>query len=99
MAITKKTYAIKLNANLEDLIKRLHNIAYKPQPVLSVYIPKAGSKKKQRSLGISALEDKLLQAGLVKILQAVYEQDFIDDSYGFRPKRSCHDALRALKSL
>ena len=93
--ITKETYAIKLNANLEDLIKRLHNMAYKPQPVLRVYIPKAGSKK-QRPLGIPALEDKLVQAGLVKILQAVYEQDFIDDSYGFRPKRSCHDALRAL---
>jgi len=49
-----------------------------------------------RPLGIPALEDKLVQAGLVKILQAIYEQDFIDDSYGFRPGRGCHDALRAL---
>jgi len=93
--ITKENYANNLDNNLEDLIKRLHKMAYKPQPVLRIYIPKAGSKK-QRPLGIPALEDKLVQAGLVKILQSIYKQDFINDSYGFRPKRSCHDALRAL---
>lgn len=93
--VTKEAYARNLDSNLKDLLKRLHTMAYKAQPVLRVYIPKAGSKK-QRPLGIPALEDKLVQAGLVKILQAVYEQDFISDSYGFRPQRSCHDALRAL---
>lgn len=93
--ITKEAYATNLDENLDDLIERLHKMAYKPQPVLRVYIPKPGSKKR-RPLGIPALEDKLVQAGLVKILQAIYEQDFINDSYGFRPKRSCHDALRAL---
>jgi len=93
--ITKEAYAMSLEANLENLIERLHKMAYRPQPVLRVYIPKPGSKKR-RPLGIPTLEDKLVQAGLVKILQAIYEQDFIDDSYGFRPKRSCHDALRAL---
>ena len=93
--VTKENYALKLDDNLEDLINRLHKMAYKPQPVLRVYIPKAGSKQR-RPLGIPALEDKLVQAGLAKILQSIYEQDFIDDSYGFRPKRSCHDALRAL---
>ena len=60
-------------------------------------ITKAGSNK-MRPLGIPVLEDKLEQAGLVKILQAIYEQDFIDDPYGFRPERGCHDALRALSN-
>jgi len=70
-------------------------MSYRPKPVVRVDSPKAGSQK-QRPLGIPALEDKLVQAGLVKILQRIYEQDFINDSYGFRPKRGCHDALRAL---
>ena len=93
--VTKDTYAENLMVNLDDLVERLHRMAYIPQPVLRVYIPKAGSDK-MRPLGIPALEDKLVQAGLSRILQCIYEQDFIDDSYGFRPKRSCHDALRAL---
>ncbi len=93
--VTKDTYAENLMANLDDLVERLHRMAYIPQPVLRVYIPKAGSDK-MRPLGIPALEDKLVQTGLSRILQCIYEQDFIDDSYGFRPKRSCHDALRAL---
>lgn len=93
--VTKAQYAKHLDANLENLIGRLHKMAYRPQPVQRVYIPKPGSHK-QRPIGIPALEDKLVQAGLVKILQGIYEQDFIDDSYGFRPARSCHDALRAL---
>lgn len=93
--ITKEAYASELDANLDSLIKRLHQMAYRPQPVLRIYIPKPGSQK-QRPLGIPALEDKLVQAGLVRILQAVYEQDFVGDSYGFRPQRGCHDALRAL---
>jgi len=93
--MTKDQYAEQLPENLRQLVDRLHRMAYIPQPVLRVYIPKPGSDK-MRPLGIPALEDKLVQAGLAKILQAIYEQDFIDDSYGFRPGRSCHDALRAL---
>ena len=93
--ITKEAYGIELDANLDKLIDRLHKMSYKPQPALRVYIPKPGSNK-GRPLGIPALEDKLVQAGLVKLLQVIYEQDFINDSYGFRPKRGCHDALRAL---
>jgi group II intron reverse transcriptase/maturase len=93
--VTKDTYAENLMANLDDLVERLHRMAYIPQPVRRVYIPKSGSDK-MRPLGIPALEDKLVQTGLSRILQCIYEQDFIDDSYGFRPNRGCHDALRAL---
>jgi RNA-directed DNA polymerase len=93
--VTKEQYRVNLEENLSDLLGRLHRMAYIPQPVERVYIPKPGSEK-GRPLGIPALEDKLVQAGMVKILQAIYEQDFIGDSYGFRPERSCHDALRAL---
>ena len=93
--VTKDTYAENLMANLDNLVERLHQMAYVPRPVKRVYIPKAGSDK-MRPLGIPALEDKLVQTGLSRILQSIYEHDFIDDSYGFRPGRGCHDALRAL---
>jgi RNA-directed DNA polymerase len=93
--VTKDQYAENLPENLRQLVDRLHRMAYIPMPVKRVYIEKPGSDKK-RPLGIPALEDKLVQSGLVKILQAIYEQDFIGDSYGFRPRRGCHDALRAL---
>jgi len=93
--MTKDMYAENLDANLSNLIDRLHRMAYIPQPVRRKYIPKPGSTK-QRPLGIPCFEDKLVQAGLVRILESVYEQDFIEDSYGFRPFRSCHNALKAL---
>jgi group II intron reverse transcriptase/maturase len=93
--VTKEKYVENLDANLSELIGRLHRMAYIPQPVRRKYIPKPGSAK-QRPLGIPCFEDKLVQAGMVRILEAVYEQDFIEDSYGFRPGRSCHKALRAL---
>jgi len=62
--ITKDHYATHLDANLDNLVERLHKMAYKPQPVLRIYIPKAGSQRK-RPLGIPTLEDKLVQAGVV----------------------------------
>jgi RNA-directed DNA polymerase len=93
--MTKDMYAENLDANLSNLIDRLQRMAYIPQPVRRAYIPKPGSDK-QRPLGIPCCEDKLVEAGLVRILEQVYEQDFINDSYGFRPQRSCHDALKAL---
>jgi RNA-directed DNA polymerase len=93
--VTKEMYAENLDANLLNLIDRLHKMAYIPQPVRRKYIPKPGSDK-QRPLGMPCFEDKLVQAGLVRTMQAVYEQDFIEDSYGFRPARNCHRALRAL---
>jgi len=93
--MTKDMYAENLEANLSKLIDRLHRMAYIPQPVRRTYIPKPGSAK-QRPLGIPCFEDKLVQAGLVRILESVYELDFMEDSYGFRPFRNCHNALKAL---
>ena len=93
--VTKEEYGADLDQNLEELVRKLHTMSYIPQPVRKVLIPKPGSRKK-RPLGIPALEDKLVQAGLTRILTAIYEVDFIEDSYGFRPNRGCHDALRAL---
>jgi group II intron reverse transcriptase/maturase len=93
--VTKEEYGKDLSANLTGLVGRLHAMSYIPQPVRRVYIPKAGSSK-LRPLGIPSLEDKLVQAGLVRILELIYEVDFIKDSYGFRPGRGCHDALREL---
>src|SRR5438034_9142606 len=93
--VTKEQYAENLEANLKELVSRLHRMAYRPQPARRVYIPKPGSDK-QRPLGIPSLEDKLVQSAMARILGAIYEEDFIEGSYGFRPGRSCHDALRAL---
>ncbi len=93
--MTKDMYAGNLETNLASLVERLQRMAYIPQAVRRKYIPKPGSTK-QRPLGIPCFEDKLVQAGLVRILGSIYEQDFIEDSYGFRPARSCHDALKTL---
>ena len=93
--VTKEEYGANLEQNLQELVRKLHTMSYIPQPVRKVLIPKPGSSKK-RPLGIPTLEDKLVQAGLTRILMAIYEADFIEDSYGFRPNRGCHDALRAL---
>ena len=93
--VTKEEYEKDLEENLTSVVERLHRMSYIPLPVRRVYIPKPGSNK-ERPLGIPALEDKLVQAGLTRILTEIYENDFIDESYGFRPGRGCHDALRTL---
>ena len=96
--VTKKEYEANLEANLKDLVARMKRQAYKPQPVLRAYIPKPGTDKK-RPLGLPSYEDKLVQDGLARILNAVYEADFLDCSYGFRQNRGCHDALNALGKI
>lgn len=96
--MTKEEYELNLEGNVKDLVQRMKRQAYKPQPVRRVYIPKPGTDKK-RPLGLPAYEDKLVQAVLTKILNAIYEQDFLDCSFGFRPNRGSHDALKALNVI
>jgi group II intron reverse transcriptase/maturase len=93
--VNKEIYGQQLETNLEDLHERLKNKRYRHQPILRVHIPKEQGKKK-RPIGISAFEDKVVQEALRAVMEAVYEQDFSDCSYGFRPGRSAHDAIRAL---
>lgn len=96
--VTKDQYGQKLEENLENLVTRMKKQSYKPQPVRRTYIDKVGTDKK-RPLGIPAYEDKLVQNAVSKILNVIYEQEFLDCSYGFRPKRGCHDALAALDKI
>jgi RNA-directed DNA polymerase len=92
---TKEDYGQDIEVNIDRLVESLHQMSYRPQPARRVYISKAGSDK-MRPLGLHVVEDKLVQKGFVNILEAIYEADFIEDSYGFRPRRGCHDALREL---
>jgi RNA-directed DNA polymerase len=91
---TWRHYGEKLETNLRDLSARLKRGAYRAKPVRRVYIPKADGR--QRPLGVTALEDKLVQRAAVEVLNAIYETDFLGFSYGFRPGRSPHHALDAL---
>lgn len=92
--VTWDAYGENLRENLEDLLRRVHSGAYRARPTRRAYIPKADGR--QRPLGIAALEDKILQRAVVEVLNAVYEEDFLGFSYGFRPGRSPHRALDAL---
>ena len=87
-------YGMNLEANLLDLSDRLARGGYRPEPVRRAYIDKADGSK--RPLGVPALEDKIVQRASAEVLGAIYEQDFIGLSYGFRPGRSAHDALDAV---
>ncbi|WP_353271727.1 group II intron reverse transcriptase/maturase [Wolbachia endosymbiont (group A) of Nomada goodeniana] len=93
--ITVESYGENLNEKLEVLVESMKRKQYQPQPVKRVYMPKAGSKEK-RGLGIPSTEDKLVQIMLKKILENIYEANFLDSSYGFRPGRNCHQAVNAL---
>jgi group II intron reverse transcriptase/maturase len=91
---TWQHYREGLEGNLQDLSLRLKRGAYRARPVRRVFIPKADGG--QRPLGVPALEDKIVQRAVVEVLNAIYEEDFLGFSYGFRPKRSPHQALDAL---
>ena len=90
-------YKKELDANLEILVERFRSGTYRAPPVRRVYIPK-GKGKKPRPIGVPTFEDKILQRAVTMILTAVYEEDFLDFSYGFRPGRSAHQALKALRT-
>jgi RNA-directed DNA polymerase len=93
--ITWEKYGENLKRNLLNLLQRIHNGSYRTKPALRVYIPKTDGS--QRPLSIWSLEDKIVQQAVVQVLNAIYETDFRDFSYGFRPNRSQHDALDALQ--
>jgi group II intron reverse transcriptase/maturase len=92
--VTWQDYEADLERRLADLHDRIHRGAYRPQPSRRTYIPKADGQ--QRPLAIAALEDKIVQGATVMVLNAIYEEDFLGFSYGFRPGRGPHDALDAL---
>lgn len=95
--VTVDQYGARLQENLRGLETRLHRQSYRPQPSLRREIPKGDGKT--RPLGIAAVEDKIVQRAVVMILERIYEVDFCDTSYGFRPGRSCHAALAALGQI
>jgi RNA-directed DNA polymerase len=96
-SVSWQEYGANLDENLAQLVSRLKRKKYKPLPARRVYIPK--NEKETRPLGISALENKIVERGITWILESISEQDFLDCSYGFRPKRNCHQALKQLDAL
>jgi group II intron reverse transcriptase/maturase len=92
--VTWREYGENLEENLGDLVARLKGKRYRPLPARRVYIPK--DEHSQRPLGLPALEDKIVQKGVAMILEAIYEADFLECSYGFRPSRNCHQAIDAV---
>jgi RNA-directed DNA polymerase len=95
--VTKEQYGQELKSNVASLHGRMKTMRYRHQPLRRVHIPKG--KGATRPIGISSVEDKVVQGALREVLEAVYEPIFYDGSYGFRPGRSAHDALRSLNQV
>lgn len=94
--VTAAVYEEELEANLAELLERFKSGRYRAPAVRRVHIPKPGAGQRTRPIGIPTLEDKVLQRAVLMVLEPVYEQDFLDCSYGFRPGRGAHQALEAL---
>lgn len=90
--VSWEEYGADLDKNLKDLAERLARLEYQPKPARRAYIPKPGSDKK-RPLGIPSIEDKVVQKAVARVLEQIYEEEFLECSYGYRPRRSCHKAL------
>ena len=95
--VSWKEYGEQLDENIRDLVARMKAKRYRPQPAKRVYIPK--DEHSNRPLGLPSLEDKIVQKGIARVLEAIYEADFLDNSYGFRPQRSCHQAISAVDKM
>jgi group II intron reverse transcriptase/maturase len=95
--VTKDEYGMNLDANIADLMKRMKAFQYKPLPVRRTYIPKINGS--MRPLGIPSYEDKLVQGVMAGMLTDIYEERFCDCSYGYRPGRSAHDAIRYVDTV
>lgn len=96
--MTKSRYAENLELNIENLLTKMKQMAYRPSPVKEVLIPKEGKPGATRPLGISIFEDKIVQKMMQRILESIYEPLFLECSYGFRPGKSCHNAIKALQN-
>jgi len=94
--VDKKGYGENLSYNLKALISNMKQMSYRPGIIRQVLIPKEGKTGTFRNLGISNFEDKLVQKMMQRILESIYEPLFLECSYGFRPGRSCHNALKDL---
>lgn len=94
--VSKAMYGRDLIKNIKELTNKMKNMAYRPAPVKEVLIPKEGKPGATRPLGISILEDKIVQGMMRKVLESIYEPLFMECSFGFRPGKSCHDAIKAL---
>lgn len=92
--VSKEMYQANLDENLDNLIGKMKTLSYKPKPVKRAYIPKDNGKT--RPLGLPSYEDRLVQGRMTEILNAIYEPKFLDCSYGFRPSRNCHQAIKEI---